>query len=102
VAGKTGTAQIADPRGGYLKDVTIGSFAGYAPADNPQFVMIVKIDQPKSVQFAEASAAPIFGDMAKFLLNYFQIRAERPIIEPALPPLPLTASSSAAASSTKR
>jgi cell division protein FtsI/penicillin-binding protein 2 len=80
VAGKTGTAQVPDPRGaGYLKDVTIGSFAGYAPAQNPRFVMLVRMDRPKTVQYAEASAAPVFGELAKFLLNYYQIPPERPI-----------------------
>ncbi len=79
VAGKTGTAQIPNPNGGYFKDATIGSFAGFAPADHPRFAMIVKLDHPRTVQFAESSAAPVFGDLAKFLLDYFQIPPERPI-----------------------
>ena len=81
VAGKTGTAQVSDPHGGYLPDLTIGSFAGFAPADHPRFAMIVKIEHPKTVKFAESSAAPVFGDLAKFLLNYFQIPPDRPIKE---------------------
>ena len=89
VAGKTGTAQIADPNGGYLKDATIGSFAGYAPAEHPKFSMIVKLERPRAVQFAESSAAPIFGQLAKFLLNYLQVPPERPI--KALPPEPVSA-----------
>ncbi len=92
VAGKTGTAQIADPNGGYLKDATIGSFAGYAPAERPKFSMIVKLDRPRTVQFAESSAAPLFGKLAKFLLNYLQVPPERPVKrpppEPAVPALP--------------
>ncbi|MSR84920.1 penicillin-binding protein 2 [Candidatus Uhrbacteria bacterium] len=79
VAGKTGTAQVFAPQGGYLPDLTIGSFAGYAPADNPRFAMMVKIEHPKTVKFAESSAAPVFGDLAKFLLSYFQIPPDRPI-----------------------
>jgi len=87
VAGKTGTAQIPNPSGkGYLENIAIGSFAGYAPADNPRFAMLVKIDKPKTVGWAESSAAPVFGEMAKFLLNYLQVPPERPITEkPALP-----------------
>jgi cell division protein FtsI (penicillin-binding protein 3) len=78
VAGKTGTAQVPDPdRAGYLKDVTIGSFAGYAPADNPKFVMLVKVDRPRDVQWAESSAAPLFGKIAAFLLSYLQVPPER-------------------------
>ncbi len=101
VAGKTGTAQIPNPKGGYLADATIGSFVGYLPAENPQFVMLVKIDRPKTVQFAESSAAPIFGEMAKFLVSYLQIPPERPIRAPAAPPAvepePLTPPSPVAA-----
>ncbi|MDP3793514.1 MAG: penicillin-binding protein 2 [Candidatus Uhrbacteria bacterium] len=79
VAGKTGTAQIPDPRGGYYEDATIGSFTGFAPANNPRFAMIVKLDHPRTVKFAESSAAPVFGDLAKFLLDYFHIPPERPV-----------------------
>ncbi|HEU0050875.1 MAG TPA: penicillin-binding protein 2 [Patescibacteria group bacterium] len=89
VAGKTGTAQVPNPNGkGYLANATIGSFAGYAPADNPKFVMLVKIDHPRAVDWAESSAAPTFGDLAKFLLNYLQVPPERPIKDQ-----PLSASS---------
>lgn len=95
VAGKTGTAQVSDPRGGYLKDETIGSFAGYAPADNPAFVMLVKIDRPQTVKFAESSAAPIFGELASFLLSYLQVAPVRPIKVVSPPVAPATTSSSA-------
>ena len=73
VAGKTGTAQIPAPGGGYYKDRHIGSFAGFAPADDPKFVMLVRLDQPKNVEWAESSAAPTFGEMAKWLLEYFNV-----------------------------
>lgn len=96
VAGKTGTAQIPDPRGGYLKDATIGSFAGYAPVENPRFVMLVKIVKPRTVQYAESSAGPVFGDMATFLLSYLQVPPERPYVKkPDLPLLPTSSSTSA-------
>ena len=89
VAGKTGTAQIPDfKNGGYLTNGTIGSFAGYAPASDPKFVMLVKVDHPRTVQYAESSAAPVFGSMAKFLLSYLHVEPERPIIEKPLAPLP--------------
>lgn len=78
VAGKTGTAQIPIPSGGgYYQDRTIGSFVGYAPAEHPRFVILTKIDNPKDVKFAESSAAPLFGEIAKFLLNYFEVPSER-------------------------
>lgn len=74
VAGKTGTAQVPKKNGrGYDPNITIGSFAGFAPVDDPKFVMLVKIDRPRSVQWAESSAAPLFGELAEFLLHYFEI-----------------------------
>ena len=89
VAGKTGTAQVPRTDGlGYQKDVTIGSFAGYAPASDPRFVMLIKIDHPKDVQWAESSAAPLFGEMAKFLLTYLKVPPERSVTAP--PPAPVT------------
>jgi len=74
VAGKTGTAQIPKADGGYEENQHIGSFAGYAPVNDPKFVMLVKFDKPKNVEWAESSAAPIFGDIASWLLNsYFKV-----------------------------
>lgn len=74
VAGKTGTAQVPNENGpGYDPNHTIGTFCGFAPADNPKFVMCVKMDKPKDVQWAESSAAPLFGKMAQFMLNYYGI-----------------------------
>lgn len=76
VAGKTGTAQIPTPSGGYYDDRHIGSFAGFAPAKDPKFVMLVRLDQPKNVKWAEESAAPVFGKMAKYLLDYYRVPQE--------------------------
>lgn len=104
VAGKTGTAQVPNPdAAGYLKDVSIGSFAGFAPADNPRFVMLVKIDRPRDVEWAESSAAPLFGELAEFLLSYLQVPTERDVtVRPALPELPAisTSTGNVASSST--
>lgn len=89
VAGKTGTAQVPKKDGlGYEKDVTIGSFAGYAPASDPKFVMLVKIDHPRDVTWAESSAAPLFGTMAKFLLTYLHVPPERTVAPAPAPPSP--------------
>lgn len=72
VAGKTGTAQIANTdKAGYQEGVFIHSFAGFAPADNPKFALLVRLDKPKNARFAESSAAPAFGDIASYLLNYY-------------------------------
>ena len=74
VGGKTGTAQVAKKSGlGYEENEHIGTFAGYAPADSPKFVIVVRFTRPQNVDWAESSAAPIFGEIAKFLLNYLEI-----------------------------
>jgi len=73
VGGKTGTAQVPDNvNGGYSKE-TIHTFIGFAPLENPRFVMLVKIDKPKDVQYAEGSAAPVFSTVGKFILDYYNV-----------------------------
>lgn len=73
IAGKTGTAQVAKPGGGYETGKNIGSFIGFGPADSPRFVVIVRIDSPKGIPWAESSAAPPVGKMLDFLFKYYQI-----------------------------
>jgi cell division protein FtsI (penicillin-binding protein 3) len=58
VAGKTGTARIAEG-GRYRAGAYIASFAGYFPADNPQLVIIVKLDEPQGRYYGGATAAPV-------------------------------------------
>lgn len=78
VAGKTGTAQVRATTGsGYDPHKTIGSFVGFAPVEKPRFVMLTRIDVPKDVQFAESSAAPLFGDVMDFLLKYYDVAPTR-------------------------
>jgi cell division protein FtsI/penicillin-binding protein 2 len=79
VAGKTGTAQVAGSNGKYLADDNIGSFVGFAPVDNPQFVMLIRIDHPRDAVFSETTAVPVWGKMAQFILNYMGIPPSRPI-----------------------
>lgn len=78
VAGKTGTAQIPKKEGGgYEINATIGSFVGFAPVEDPRFVMLTKIDHPRSTIWAESTAAPLFGEIAKFMLNYLKVPPSR-------------------------
>ena len=76
IGGKTGTAQIPAPGGGYLSDTYIHTFIGIAPIDKPRFVMLIKLDRPQ-LKFAESSAVPLFGKIASWLLNYYQVPKER-------------------------
>lgn len=72
-AGKTGTAQVAKENNkGYEEDKTIQSFAGFGPAYNPQFVVLVKLDNPK-VSSSSLSAVPVFKALAQYMISYWQI-----------------------------
>jgi len=73
VAGKTGTALIPDKEKGGYSDEVIHSFVGFAPVDNPKFVALVKLDKPGKGRFASYTAAKVFGKIAKFMLNYYEI-----------------------------
>ena len=74
IAGKTGTAQVIKPDGtGYLDGVNIGTFIGFPVVDDANFVVLAKIDNPKGVQWAESTAAPVVGTMLDYLLKYYQI-----------------------------
>lgn len=69
VAGKTGTAQIP-VAGHYDSTKTIASFVGFAPADNPQFVMLVTLTEPSSSQWGSETAAPLFFAIAHDIFMY--------------------------------
>lgn len=72
VAGKTGTAQVPDDKGGYSDDV-IHSFVGFAPAYDPEFIVLIKIDKPQGNRFAANTLSPFFGEMMNYLLSYYEI-----------------------------
>ncbi|MCB0064652.1 MAG: penicillin-binding protein 2 [Caldilineaceae bacterium] len=74
IAGKSGTAQIPGPEG-YLEDQTIVSFVGFAPADDPAFVLLVKMDRPDFAksQWASYTAAPVFARIAMRLFEHLNI-----------------------------
>lgn len=76
VAGKTGTAQIADPAGGYGEEVN-HTFIGYFPAYKPAFVILVKLDRPTKVKHAADSTTVIFRQLGEFLVDYFQLPPQR-------------------------
>ena len=74
IAGKSGTAQIPTEEG-YTEDETIVTFVGYAPADDPQFVMLVKLDRPDPTisQWANYTVAPMFARVARRLFDHMNI-----------------------------
>lgn len=71
VAGKTGTAQKVNPKTKtYAKGEYIGSFIGYAPAENSQFVIYVVYDSPRPNYYGGVVAAPVFKNIAQEALTY--------------------------------
>ena len=74
IAGKSGTAQIPTEQG-YTEDETIVTFIGYAPADDPQFIVLVKLDRPDPniSPWANYTAAPVFAMVARRLFDYYNI-----------------------------
>lgn len=76
IGAKTGTAQIAKQEGGYEENesglgIFIHTLAGFAPVEDPRYAMLVKLDRPKAARYAESTAAPLFGELSSFLLNFY-------------------------------
>ncbi len=78
IAGKTGTAQTYK-HGQALSGLgtTIASFSGYAPVKDPQFVVIIKYDHPRSSEWGSSTSALTFNRIATFLFDYYNIPPDR-------------------------
>lgn len=72
IGGKTGTAQVPI-KGHYDASKTIASFIGFAPADDPKFLTFVVLYEPKSSPWGSETAAPLFFEIAKDLIVYYNI-----------------------------
>ncbi len=82
VGGKTGTAQKSKPGGGYLQNNHIVSFIGFAPADDPQIVVYLAVDNPKNtLQFGGVVAAPIVGNIMEDSLRALGVEPSKNQIE---------------------
>jgi len=72
LAGKTGTAEKAE-NGGYSETDYVASFVGFAPAEDPELLVAVIVDEPLYEHSGGAVAAPVFGEIASFALPYLGI-----------------------------
>jgi cell division protein FtsI (penicillin-binding protein 3) len=86
VAGKTGTAQKIDPKGGYMSGRYVSSFIGFLPAEDPKFVLLVTLDDPTvkgEVAFGGRTAAPVFSEIAARAVSYMDLRPTESVPPPA-------------------
>jgi cell division protein FtsI/penicillin-binding protein 2 len=77
IAAKTGTAQIASQTGGYIEGKNIHTFIGFFPAYRPQFIVFIYTVDPKVSRYASESLATPFLDLSDFLIQYYEIPADR-------------------------
>lgn len=77
VAGKTGTSQKVDPTTGTYGNQYVASFIGFAPATDPEYVMLVAVDEPKTSYWGELVAVPAFHQVMSFTLGYFNVPPDR-------------------------
>ncbi len=73
--GKTGTAEISAVGGGLLPEQTIASYIGFGPRENPQILISVKIDKPRTGTWGSRVASPIFRQMVDRVFEYLRIPA---------------------------
>jgi cell division protein FtsI (penicillin-binding protein 3) len=77
IAGKTGTAQKADPRGGYKENAIITSFVGMVPASNPRYLVLAVVDEPQGGS-GGTTAAPIVKKILQTLIVRQGIQRQPP------------------------
>jgi cell division protein FtsI (penicillin-binding protein 3) len=76
VAGKTSTAQKANPKGGYFEDQYYASFVGALPAEDPRVVILVSVDNPEGGHYGNDVAAPAFANLGKRIMTYLGVPRE--------------------------
>ncbi len=98
VAGKTGTAQKADPfAGGYSRTDYIALFAGFLPAEAPRVVIVVAVDEPQSSHYGGVVAAPVFAQIGLAAMQRLGVPANQKLPPAAPEPAALLAQAKAKA-----
>lgn len=84
--GKTGTAQRASQGSvGYVEGMYTASFIGFGPLEDPQYVVLIVVDNPTGVYYGAQVAAPVFKEMMTDIVYYKGIRPSKPIPQQASP-----------------
>lgn len=77
IAGKTGTANIPDPKTRSYTDKVTNTYVGFGPASNPRFIALIKLEDPEGAPVAALTVVPAFRDLAQFILNYYNVPPDR-------------------------
>jgi stage V sporulation protein D (sporulation-specific penicillin-binding protein) len=77
MAAKTGTAQIVGQNGKYLENSYLHSFFGYFPAYDPKYIVFLFTVEPQGVEYASHSLAEPYSEIAKFLINHYEVAPDR-------------------------
>jgi cell division protein FtsI (penicillin-binding protein 3) len=86
VSVKTGTANVIGDNGQYLSDITFASAMGFAPTDNPRFVLYIGLMHPRTSPWGENTASAEWGKLGKQLLMYMKVQPDRPLATPTATP----------------
>jgi cell division protein FtsI/penicillin-binding protein 2 len=78
--GKTGTTLVSIPTG-YALDSTLATFVGFTPVEDPEIIMLIKIDEPKDDPLGGIVAAPVFAKLAPKILAYLNVRPNQPVAQ---------------------
>ena len=73
VAGKTGTGFVPNFSTGGYTDEVINTYIGFAPAYDPQFIILIRLDKPAGGPLAGLTVVPAFRELAEFIINYYSI-----------------------------
>lgn len=81
LAGKTGTALIPDFKKGGYTDELVHTYIGFGPVSDPRFVLLIKLDKPKVGDVAALTVVPAFRELARFLINYYNIPPDKVTVQ---------------------
>lgn len=82
IAGKTGTANVPNGKGGFHRNQYMASFIGYGPVPGPRALILVQVDDPKGAFYGGDVAAPVFSQLMGQILTYLGVPPHLPLMHP--------------------